>query len=208
MQRMLRFAAYTRSRDTSRRQYDPIYACVSPRYKHITARQGKQPVWPGVHNSPCYQNVYFSFYIQPTCGAQAHMLLTTISSNPSSIVITGPLFLLTLIRSSFSSLDSRPTIQTPFHSCSFVPLRSNLQPPQLFRYVTLPSSLLHTQQTNISRFHHIRQAPSFSRHRPNIQTAHAHAVTVHIPHKNDISGDYIIIFSLKTKIEKKMIFVY
>ena len=132
---------------------------------------------------PCYQNVYFSLYIQPTCGAQAHMMLTTISSNPSSIVITGSLFLLTLIRSSFSSLDSRPTIQTPFHSCSFVPLRSNLQPPQLFRYVPLPSSLLHTQQTNISRFHHIRQAPSFSRHRPNIQTAHSHAVTVHIPHK-------------------------
>ena len=107
-----------------------------------------------------------------------------------------------------SSLDSRPTIQTPFHSCSFVPLRCNLQPPQLFRYVPLPSSLLHTQQTNISRFHHIRQAPSFSRHRPNIQTAHSHAVTVHIPHKNDIYGDYIIIFSLKTKIEKKMIFIY
>ena len=157
---------------------------------------------------PCYQNVYFSFYIQPTCGAQAHMMLTTTSSNPSSIVITGSLFLLTLIRSSFSSLDSRPTIQTPFHSCSFVPLWSNLQPPQLFRYVSLPSSLLHTQQTNISRFHHIRQAPSFSRHRPNIQTAHSHAVTVHIPHKNDIYGDYIIIFSLKTKIEKKMIFIY
>ena len=130
-------------------------------------------------------------------------MLTTISSNPSSIVITGSLFLLTLIRSSFSSLDSRPTIQTPFHYCSFVPLRSNLQPPQLF-----PSSLLHTQQTNISRFHHIRQAPAFSRHRPNIQTAHSHAVTVHIPHKNDIYGDYIIIFSLKTKIEKKMIFIY
>ena len=158
--------------------------------------------------SICYQNVSFSFSIQPTCGAQSHMMLTTISSNPSSIVITGSLFLLTLIRSSFSSLDSRPTIQTPFHSCSFVTLRSNWQLPQLFRYVPLPSSLLHTQQTNISRFHHIRQAPSFSRHRPNIQTAHSHAVTVHIPHKNDIYGDYIIIFSLKTKIEKKMIFIY
>ena len=36
----------------------------------------------------------------------AHMMLTTISSNPSSIVITGSQFLLTLIRSSFSSLDS------------------------------------------------------------------------------------------------------
>ena len=36
--------------DTSR-QYDPIYACVSPRYKQITARQGKQPVWPRVHNT-------------------------------------------------------------------------------------------------------------------------------------------------------------
>ena len=128
------------------------------------------------------------------------MMLTTISSNPSSIFITGSLFLLTLIRSSFSSFDSRgPTIPTPFHSCSFVPLRSNLPPPQLFRFVPLPSSLLHTQQssikvglfTNLSRFHHIRQAPSFSRHRPNIQTAHSHAVTVHIPHKNDIYGDYI-----------------
>ena len=139
-------------------------------------------------SSICYQNVSFSFYIQPTCGAQAHMMLTTISSNSGSIVITGSLFLLTLIRSSFSSLDS--TIPKPFHSCSFV-LRSNLQPPQLFRYVPLPSSLLHTQQTNISRFHHIRQAPSFSRHRPNIQTAHSHAVTDHIPHKNYIYGDYI-----------------
>ena len=28
---------------------------------------------------------FFSFSIQPTCGAQAHMMLTTISSNPSSI---------------------------------------------------------------------------------------------------------------------------
>ena len=133
------------------------------------------------------------------------MVLTTISSNPSSIVITGSLFLITLIRSSFNSLDS--TIPTPFHSCSFVPLRSNLQPPQLFRFVPFPSSILHTQQTNLSRFHHIRQAPSFSRHRPHIQTAHSHAVTVHIPHKNDIYGEYIII-SLKTKIEKKMIFIY
>ena len=57
MQRMLRFAAYTRSRDTSRRQYDPIYACVRPRYKQITARQGKQPVWPGVHNSTYFSSI-------------------------------------------------------------------------------------------------------------------------------------------------------
>ena len=34
------------------------------------------------------------------------MMLTTISYNPSSILITRSLFLLTLIRSSFSSLDS------------------------------------------------------------------------------------------------------
>ena len=146
----------------------------------------------------------FSFSIQPTCGARAHMMVTTISSNPSSIVITGSLFLLKLIRSSFNSLDS--TILTPCHSCSFVPLRSNLQLPQLFRFAPLPPSLLHTQQTNLSRFHHIRQAPSFSRHRPNIQTAHSHAVTVQIPHKNDVYGDYIL--SLKKKIEKKMIFIY
>ena len=72
------------------------------------------------------------------------MMLTTISSNPSSIVITGSLFLLTLIMSSFSSLDSRPTIPTPFHSCSFVPLRSNLQPPQLFRFVPLPYLVSYT----------------------------------------------------------------
>ena len=132
-------------------------------------------------------------------------MLTTISSNHRSIVITGSLFLFTLIRSSFSYLDS--TIPTPFHSCSFVPLRSNLQPPQLFRFVPLPSILLHTQQTNLSRFHHIRQAPSFSRHRPNIQTAHSHTVTVQIQHKNDIYGDYIFSAS-KRKIEKKMIFIY
>ena len=121
------------------------------------------------------------------------MMLTTISSNPSSIFITGSLLLLTLIRSSFSSLDSRGLLShhAPFHTCSFAPLRSNLQPPQLFRFVLLLSSLLHTQQTNLSRFYHIRQAPSFSRHRANIQTAHSHAVTVHIPHKNDIYGDYI-----------------
>ena len=111
--------------------------------------------------------LFHSCSVQPTCGAQAHIMLTTIYSTPSSIVITGSLFLLTLVRSSFSSLDS--TIPTPFHSCSFVPLRSSLQPPQLFRFVPLPSSLLHTQQTNLSRFHIIRQAPSFSRHRPNIQ---------------------------------------
>ena len=193
-----------------------VFSVFSPKYSSLRVNLGihlQSRLHHQVSHSalgPCYQNVYFSFYIQPTCGAHAHMMLTTISSNPSSIVITGSLSLLTvtLIRSSFSSLDSRPTIQTPFHSCSFVPLRSNLQPPQLFRYVPLPSSLLHTQQTNISRFHHIRQAPSFSRHRPNIQTAHSHAVTVHIPHTNDIYGDYIIIFSLKTKIEKKMIFIY
>ena len=131
---------------------------------------------------------FFTLY---TCGAQAHMVLTTISSNPSSIVIsgfTGSLFLLTLIRSSFISLDS--TIPTPFHCCSFVPLRSNLQPPDYFAlYPFHLVSYTHTQQTNLSRFHYIRQAPSFSRHRPNIQTAHSHAVTVHIPHKNDIYGD-------------------
>ena len=101
------------------------------------------------------------------------------------------MFLLTPIRSSFSSLDS--TIPTPFHSCSFVPLRSNLQPPPNY-FASFPfhgpPSLLHTQQANLSRFHHIHQAPSFSRHRPNIQTAHSHAVTVQIPHKNDIYDDY------------------
>ena len=134
------------------------------------------------------------------------MMLTTISSNPSSIATTGSLFLFTLIRSSFSSLDS--TIPTPFHSCSFVPLRSNLQPPQLFHFVPLPSSLLHTQQTNLSRFHHIRQAPSFSRHRPNIQTAHSHAVTVHIPHKNDIYGDYVFSASKRKSRRKWFSFIY
>ena len=46
--------------------------------------------------------------IQPTCGAQAHIMLTAISSNPSSMVFTGSLFMLTPIRSSFSSLDIRP----------------------------------------------------------------------------------------------------
>ena len=85
------------------------------------------------------------------------MMLTTISSNPSSIVITGSMFLLTLIRSSFSSL------------C----------------------------------VHHIRQAPSFSRHRPNIQTAPSHAVTVQIPHTNDIYGDYIFSAS-KRKSRRKL----
>ena len=132
--------------------------------------------------SICYQNVSFSFSIQPSCGAQLHMMLTTIFSNPSSIVITGSLLLLTVCRSSFSSLDSRPTIPTPFHSCSFVSLRCNLQPYQLFCFVPLPSSLLHTQHSNLSRFHHIRKLPSSSRHRPNIQTAH-------FQHKNDIYGD-------------------
>ena len=91
-----------------------------------------------------------------------HFMLTTISCNPCSILITGSLFLLTLTRSSFSSLDS--TIPTPFHSCSFVPLRSNLHPPQLFRFVPLPPSL----HSNLYRFHHIRQAsvifPSSSQH--------------------------------------------
>ena len=66
---------------------------------------------------PCYQNVYFSLSIQPTCGAQAHIMLTTISSNPSSIVITGSLFLFTLVRSFFSSLDSTIAIpHTQHHS--------------------------------------------------------------------------------------------
>ena len=85
--------------------------------------------------------------------------------------------------SSFSSLDSRPTILTPFHHCSFAPPWSNLQPPQLFRFVPLPSSLLHTQHYKLSRFHHIRQAPSSSRHRPNVQTAHSPAITVQMSHK-------------------------
>ena len=116
-------------------------------------------------------------------------MLTTISFNPSSIIITGSLFLLTLIRSCFSSLDS--TIPTPFHSCSFVPLRSNLQPPQLFRLYPFHLVTYTHNKTNLSGFHHIHQAHSFSRHRPNIQTAHSHTVTVQMPHKNDIYGDYI-----------------
>ena len=111
-------------------------------------------------------------------------MLTTLSSNPSSIDhwVTIPthsdqVFLqfigkyyphsipLLLVCTTTEQLAASPTISL----CS-----------------PLPSSLLHTQQSNRSQFHHIRQAPSLSRHHPNIQTAHSHAVTVQIPHKNDI----------------------
>ena len=90
-----------------------MFSVFSPKYSSLRVNLGihlQSRLHHQVSHSalgPCYQNVYFSFYIQPTCGAQAHMMLTTISYNPSSIVITGSLFLLTLIRSSFSSLDSR-----------------------------------------------------------------------------------------------------
>ena len=112
------------------------------------------------------------------------MMLTTISSNPISIVIIGSLFLRTLVRSSFSSYP---------HTIPLLLVCTTTEQLAASPTISLcaPSSLLHTQQTNLSRFHHIRQAPSFSRHHPNIQTAHYHAVTVLIPHKNDIYGDYI-----------------
>ena len=74
-------------------------------------------------------------------------MLTTISYNPSSILITRSLFLLTLIWSSFSSLDS--TIPTPFHSCSFAPLRSNLQPPPTISLCP-PFHLTHTTLQHFS----------------------------------------------------------
>ena len=131
-----------------------------------------------IHMLP--KRLFFIRYTTP-CGAQAHMTLTTISSNASSIVITGSLFLLTLIRYSFSSLDS--TIPTPFHSCSFVQLLSNLHPPQL----QLVSYTHNTPTFLVSIIS--AKLPSSSRHRPNIQSAHSHALTVQIPHKNDIYGD-------------------
>ena len=108
--------------------------------------------------SMCYQNVSFSLLIQKTCGAQAHMMLTTISSNPSSILITGSQFLLTPIRSSFSSLDSRGAyyphniplllVCTTTEQLAASPTNSLCRP-----------YLLHTQHSNLSRFHHIRPAP-------------------------------------------------
>ena len=55
------------------------------------------------------------------------MIFTTVSSTPSLMLITLSLLLLTLIRSSFRSLDS--TIPTPFLPCLFAPLRINLHPP-------------------------------------------------------------------------------
>ena len=54
------------------------------------------------------------------------MIFTTVSSTPSLMLITISLILLTLIRSSFRSLDS--TIPTPFLPCLFAPLRINLHP--------------------------------------------------------------------------------
>ena len=98
------------------------------------------------------------------------MKLSTISSNPSSILNTGSFFLLTLIRSSFSSLDSRGLLYIYIghypHTISLLFVctttdRATCSLPQLFHFVPLPSSLLHTQtkHSNLSRFHHIRQAP-------------------------------------------------
>ena len=105
-------------------------------------------------------------------------MLTTISSNPSSIDhwITIP----THSDQVFLQFIGK------YYPHSIPLLLVCTTTEQLFRFVALPSSLLHTQQSNRSQFHHIRQAPSFSRHHPNIQTAHSHAVTVQIPHKNDI----------------------
>ena len=125
------------------------------------------------------KRLFFILYIQPTCGAQAHMMLTTISCShwsglPSVPWIVGLLF------------------PIPFHSCSFVGAYQygvTCSLPNYFAMYPFHLVSIHTQQTNISRFHHIRQAPSFSRHRFNIQTAHSHAVTVHISHKNDMYCD-------------------
>ena len=111
------------------------------------------------------------------------MMLTDISSNPSSILITGSFFLLTLIRSSFSSLDS--TLPTPFHSCSFATLRSNLIAVSPNYFALFPFHLVSYTHNTPTFLVSIISAklPSSSRHRPNIQTAHSHSVTVQMPQK-------------------------
>ena len=105
-------------------------------------------------------------------------------SNPSSILITGSLFLLTLIRSSFSSLDSRGLLSphhstiVRFHHCGAtcsLPNYFALFPLHLVSYAHNTATFL---VSSISA-----KLPSSSRHRPNIQTAHSHAITVQMPHK-------------------------
>ena len=64
------------------------------------------------------------------------------------------------------------------------------------------SSLLHTQHSNLSRFDNIWKDPFSSRHRPNIQTANNHAVTVQMPHKKRRHLWRLNIRLIKRKIEK------
>ena len=82
-----------------------------------------------------------------------------ISYNPSSILITGSLFLLTLIRSSFSSLDSKYYPHTiPLMLVCNTMEQLAASPTISLCTPLIPSSLLHTQHSNLPRFHHIRHA--------------------------------------------------
>ena len=104
----------------------------------------------GVALSSCSQNFFFhSLYNPPEEHKHMICMLNTISYNLSSIHITLSPLMLTLIRSSFSSLDST----SPLHS-TLAGLHHygvlNLQPPQLFHFVPLPSTLLHIQRSNLS----------------------------------------------------------
>ena len=93
--------------------------------------------------------------------------------------------MLTLIRSSFSSLDSRGLL-SPHHS-TLVRLPhygANCSLPQLFRGLFPFHLVSYTHNTPTFLVSIISaKLPSSSRHRPNIKTAHSHAVTVQIPDK-------------------------